>query len=569
MQQKLNPQQEAELVQYINNLTKKALPPTREMIRNFASHIATERVSENWVTRFLQRHSDHLVSKWTSGMDSLRHKADSNVKYKLYFDLLYAKMRQYNVQPCHTYNIDEKGFMIGVTGRSKRVFSRQMWERREVTEALQDGCREWITVLAAVCADGSALSPGIIYQSANSSLQASWVAAIEAGQHDVFVASSPSGWTNNDIGLAWLEQVFDRCTKQKARRGRDWRLLILDGHGSHLTKDFIDYCDSHRILLAVFPPHSTHTLQPLDVVCFKPLSTNYSNELSIHLQKSQGLIAVKKGDFFPLFWRAWESSFKTETILKSFEATGVWPMEPEAILKRFERELSSEHGGGEALKEGDWRHMERLLRSTVRDTAAEDSKMLSQTLHSLAAQNELLHHEVNGLREALTAKRRHKKRGKPLDLQQREEYHGGAVFWSPRKLREARAREAVVQHQEHEEQLAKANRKELRAAAKLLREQEAEERRVARARAKVVRDQMKAEQAAARAARIEAQNTKRVSKTAQTGKRKASRAPLPKSKRQRRGGVSAVVAVSPEAASAALPKVNSHGRAIRLPHKYN
>ncbi|KAK1918658.1 hypothetical protein P3342_001707 [Pyrenophora teres f. teres] len=26
-----------------------------------------------------------------------------------------------------------------------------------------------------------------------------------------------------------------------------------------------------------------------------------------------------------------------------------------------------------------------------------------------------------------------------LDLQQRQEYHGGAVFWSPRKIREARA----------------------------------------------------------------------------------------------------------------------------------
>lgn len=140
------------------------------------------------------------------------------------------------------------------------------------------------------------------------------------------MASSPSGWTNNDIGLAWLEQVFDRCTKQKARRGRDWRLIILDGHGSHVTPDFLDYCDSHRILLAILPPHSTHTLQPLDVVLFKPLSTAYSAALSDHLHKSQGLLPVKKGDFFPLFWSAWQSAFKTETVLKSFEATGIWPV---------------------------------------------------------------------------------------------------------------------------------------------------------------------------------------------------------------------------------------------------
>jgi hypothetical protein len=108
----------------------------------------------------------------------------------------------------------------------------------------------------------------------------------------VFVSSSPTGWTNNNIGLAWLEQVFNHETKQKAHLGRDWRLFILDGHGSYLSIDFIEYCKAHKILLAVFPPHSTHTLQPLDVVCFKPLSSNYSAKLTNHLLKTQGLLAV-------------------------------------------------------------------------------------------------------------------------------------------------------------------------------------------------------------------------------------------------------------------------------------
>jgi hypothetical protein len=95
--------------------------------------------------------------------------------------------------------------------------------------------------------------------------------------------------------------VYDCCTKKKARYGRDWRLLIIDGHGSHLTMDFINYCDEHRILIAIMPPHSTHTLQPLDVVMFKLLSTAYSSALTTHLHKSQGLVPIKKGDFFPLF----------------------------------------------------------------------------------------------------------------------------------------------------------------------------------------------------------------------------------------------------------------------------
>jgi hypothetical protein len=39
-QQKLNPQQEIELIEYIRNLTKRGLPPTREIIQNFASEVA-------------------------------------------------------------------------------------------------------------------------------------------------------------------------------------------------------------------------------------------------------------------------------------------------------------------------------------------------------------------------------------------------------------------------------------------------------------------------------------------------------------------------------------------------
>jgi hypothetical protein len=157
LQQKLNPQQEMELVGYIGDLTRRELPPTREMIQNFASEVAQERLSESWVTRFIKRNHDSLITKWSSGMDANRHSADSYSKYKLYFDLLHDKMTQYNVQPHNIYNIDEKGFMIGVLGRSKRVFSRHEWEKKEVTPSLQDGSREWLTTLAAVCADGTAL----------------------------------------------------------------------------------------------------------------------------------------------------------------------------------------------------------------------------------------------------------------------------------------------------------------------------------------------------------------------------------------------------------------------------
>jgi hypothetical protein len=58
-------------------------------------------------------------------MDANRHSANSYTKYQLYFDLLHGKMKEYDVLPENSYNMDEKGFIIGVTGRSKRVFSKR------------------------------------------------------------------------------------------------------------------------------------------------------------------------------------------------------------------------------------------------------------------------------------------------------------------------------------------------------------------------------------------------------------------------------------------------------------
>ena len=158
--------------------------------------------------------------------------------------------------------------MLGVVGRSKRIFNRSSYEEGKRKSTIQDGSREWITLLACICADRSSLDPALIYRSASGSIQDSWLQALDHETHQIRISSSPSGWSNNDIGLAWLKQVFDRGTKAKARSS--YRLLILDSYGSHLTMDFIDYCDQNKILLAVYPPHSTHTLQPLNVALFKP-----------------------------------------------------------------------------------------------------------------------------------------------------------------------------------------------------------------------------------------------------------------------------------------------------------
>jgi hypothetical protein len=67
--------------------------------------------------------------------------------------------------------MNEKGFMLGAVGRSKRIFGKALYEDGRRRNTIQGGLREWITLLACICADGSYLQPALVYQSTSGSIQ--------------------------------------------------------------------------------------------------------------------------------------------------------------------------------------------------------------------------------------------------------------------------------------------------------------------------------------------------------------------------------------------------------------
>ncbi|MGZ9928148.1 hypothetical protein ACXYTC_24525, partial [Escherichia coli] len=73
--------------------------------------------------------------------------------------------------------------------------------------------------------------------------------------------------------LEWLKRVFEPSTRAKAtQNGKlQQRLLICDGHDSHISGSFISHYIQNRISLLIIPPHTSHVLQPLNVAIFRPL----------------------------------------------------------------------------------------------------------------------------------------------------------------------------------------------------------------------------------------------------------------------------------------------------------
>jgi hypothetical protein len=54
-------------------------------------------------------------------------------------------------------------------------------------------------------------------------------------------------------------------------------LLLLDGFKCHITKETKAFCLANNTVVVVFPPHTTHVIQPLDVGIFNIYMAAYRN----------------------------------------------------------------------------------------------------------------------------------------------------------------------------------------------------------------------------------------------------------------------------------------------------
>ena len=94
--------------------------------------------------------------------------------------------------------------------------TRKALKSRRLLGASQDGNREFISLIASICADGSHLPPALIYKGESHDLRDSWLEDFDDSKELAFFASSENGWSSDELGLHWLKRVFDRNTSEKA-----------------------------------------------------------------------------------------------------------------------------------------------------------------------------------------------------------------------------------------------------------------------------------------------------------------------------------------------------------------
>ena len=323
-------------------------------------------------------------------------------------------IEKYKITAENIYNFDEKGFLMGFGRSLKRIMSRAALESGRITKSKQDGSREFISVLACINAIGKWIPPLLVYKGESGDLISTWVDEVTADSQAHFTISS-NGWSNNAIGLVWLQKVFERYTKPA--RTTQKRLLIVDGHSSHVNMAFIDWADQHGIILLILPPHTTHQLQPLDVGMFQPLSTNYSIELDKLMNDSAGHVSMSKSFFWPMFKRAWDKSFTEENIQSAFRKSGIWPTDGSNIIKKITRPTLASPQKTDGLRSPKSAKAIRRFQIAYEKEPTVDKvkKVFSTALH-LSARVAVLEHENKGLHNAINLQKKKGRTGVRLNL---------------------------------------------------------------------------------------------------------------------------------------------------------
>ena len=142
------------------------------------------------------------------------------------------------------------------------------------------------------------------------------------------VTTTPSGWTNNDIGLEWLQRLFESHTTTNLPR-----LLLMDGHGSHLSRGYWQHAIDRKIFLVCLPPHTSHLLQPLDVGVFAPESHWISEELN--RPSLLGATSISPARMLELLAAARPRAFTYRNITRAWKKTGMVPLTPSVVLEKL------------------------------------------------------------------------------------------------------------------------------------------------------------------------------------------------------------------------------------------
>lgn len=88
----------------------------------------------------------------------------------------------------------------------------------------------------------------------------------------------------------------------------------MDSRASHINPSIISLAKENQIFVFTFPAHTSHLLQPLDIVVYKPLKTNWTSSFNEYMKENPGG-RPRRINFYTLLNPAFIKSFPAQNIV--------------------------------------------------------------------------------------------------------------------------------------------------------------------------------------------------------------------------------------------------------------
>ena len=222
-------------------------------------------------------------------------------------------------KPMQIYNCDETG--VSVVHKPGKVVAEMGCHKVYAVTSAEKGKTH--TILTCVSASGHVLPPMMIFPRK----QIPPANFREGAIAQTLFSNSPSGWINDDLFLQWFKFFLTNIPPTRPV------LLIMDGHGTHMSTELIELVRSNDVHLLCLPSHTTHILQPLDVGVFKSFKSNFSKTCSKYLAAHPGRV-ITSDKLASLVAEAWPPSLSPLNIMSGFKKTGIYPINPSEVTDR-------------------------------------------------------------------------------------------------------------------------------------------------------------------------------------------------------------------------------------------
>ena len=220
-------------------------------------------------------------------------------------------------------NFDEAGFRIGCMKKHEILVPLDIKHHYAVSPEN----RKSATIIKMVNVAGKYSPPPMVIIQGQDFMVNWFSEDLPSGTH---IIPSDLGFTSDKIAVEYLKHFIKNSY---AGPNAEWKLMLMDNHGSHATPEFVDLANENHIRPYLLIPHLTHCMQPLDVGIFQP----YKHWHNVAIQEAifESFIEYSLMQFLKDLTKIRNNTFKASTIQNAFEKSGMWPVNSKVCIKQL------------------------------------------------------------------------------------------------------------------------------------------------------------------------------------------------------------------------------------------